>query len=207
MTLLVGLLVGGKAKSRYGSSHTDEAGLEPRYLRAPNKHRSTKAKKKSKKDKRTAKAEREILVNELLPYTRYISRTIRAGGTIDDALTDIVRSQPETPLTMALAQAVSHADKTGGLEESLSGAQDEDFEIAGAAIKAFFAILDTCVSPNRSATENTTLLDGFFEEGFESGFFNPNIRPIKVDEVATLDLELDPNLRAAVRWGNSTPES
>jgi hypothetical protein len=123
-----------------------------------------------------------------------------------DALADIVRSQPGpyTPLLTALAQVVTYADQNGGdLEEGLSRAQDEDFETAGAAIGAFFSILSICVSPTRSASENTALLDGFFEEGRESGFFNTNIRPIEPDEIAFLELARDPARQPAIRQEDS----
>jgi len=201
VTLLVGLLVGGRAKAlrQSANSEGDEESSEPERAK---KSKKGKKSKRDKKNKRAAQAERELLISELLPYTRYVSRVLAAGGTMRDALADIVRSQPESPLTAALDRALTYGDQSSDLEEGLSQAQDEDFKKADVSTKVFFAILGTGASPTQRGPETTAALDNFFEVGLAGGF-NYDIRPIEPAEIVTLKLELDPALERAIRQEDS----
>ena len=56
----------------------------------------------------TWKAENEALRLELLPYAKYIQKSLVRGDQLTDALEDLVTSDPPTPIKEHLGEALSH---------------------------------------------------------------------------------------------------
>jgi len=94
---------------------------------------------------------------ELLPYARYISRTLRHQSSIHEALSDLVRSDPETPLKASLKRALS---STRTLEAGLR--QEAEFANQR-AVKEFLQILAEGASSTQKTSTTQGALDRFFE--------------------------------------------
>ena len=94
---------------------------------------------------------------ELLPYARYISRTLRHQSNIHEALSDLIRSDPETPLKASLKRALS---STRTLEAGLR--QEAEFANQR-AVKEFLQILAEGASSTQKTSTTQGALDRFFE--------------------------------------------
>jgi hypothetical protein len=98
------------------------------------------------------KARNSALDNELLPYARHISRSLERSISLRDALADLIRSDPETPLKRSIRRALS---STRTLE---AGLRAEAAFAGQMAIREFFEILaEGATSVQRSSVTHQAL--------------------------------------------------
>ena len=111
------------------------------------------------------KAENEALRLELLPYARYIQKSLVHGDLLTDALEDLVTSDPPTPIKERLGEALSHKSVPERFSEVLSNlSKTSPLRAEG----EFLAILADAVKYDDNL-ETIHALDRFYETNLAWG--------------------------------------
>ena len=106
---------------------------------------------------RVRKAREKSLRDELLPFAHYISRGMERNGNMSEALGDLVRTDPPTPLKSALKRALA---STQTLE---AGLRAEEAYAGQKAVREFFEILAEGASANAKVATTRAALERYYE--------------------------------------------
>jgi hypothetical protein len=106
---------------------------------------------------RVRKAREKSLRDELLPFAHYISRALERNGNMYEALGDLVRSDPATPLKAAIRRALA---STRTLE---AGLRAEEAYAGQKAVREFFEILSEGASANAKVATTRAALERYYE--------------------------------------------
>ena len=106
---------------------------------------------------RVRKAREASLRDELLPYAHYISRTLERNNNLYEALGDLVRSDPQTPLKTAIRRALA---STRTLE---AGLRAEEAYAGQKAVREFFEILAEGASSSAKVASTRAALERYHE--------------------------------------------